>query len=579
VARVVGLDVGARHVRLVEADGSARGLRVLRLGEREVGPVPEGGTREDAVRDAVEALFRDTRASRGDVVLSWPAESAILRELAVPFREDDQIRKVVKFEIESHLHSQSVEDVVVDYVRTGETKDGARILAVAVPKVPLQARLTALDKVKVDPVAVDLDVAALFEAAFACGALEECPNGVLIDIGTRATKIVLVVEGRWATARAVRGGVEGLATSLGEDLGVEGPAAEARAYGGGRPDDLMAVPAVATAEAPPAEQSATSLEGALVADRRSDFLDRLAREVTRTMASAGPSVTLAGVLLTGRGSLVPGVRERLAERLGLPVKPLDLLGKVAHPVPAERAEETAAIYAVALGAAARGLGGAPLALDLRREGLAFARRFDQVKGWIAVALVLLLAGEGLLLDRARREKEAGEAEFGRMVAELNRVSKAVEGDEASKKGYAGILGKAEAARLPKGSGDPLEAVADALARARYMKRHLSEELGLSTDVPSIRSCLQTWLDVHGRVTRGREKLDYFRIESEDYQQDKVTLQVVLGVRSHVDALKDIFNAEPKAFASVEDQGSGSQRPDGRWAFTIVLGLPKPEKPK
>ena len=87
-----GLDVGARHVRLVELEGGSRGLRVCRLGEREIA-LPEGGDREEAVRDAVDALFRETRAGRDETVLSWPAESCILRELSVPFREKDQIRQ------------------------------------------------------------------------------------------------------------------------------------------------------------------------------------------------------------------------------------------------------------------------------------------------------------------------------------------------------------------------------------------------------------------------------------------------------------------------------------------------------
>ena len=65
MARAVGLDIGARHVRLVEVEGSGRGLRVLRLGERDC-VVPEGVDREEAVREAVDALFRDTRASRDE---------------------------------------------------------------------------------------------------------------------------------------------------------------------------------------------------------------------------------------------------------------------------------------------------------------------------------------------------------------------------------------------------------------------------------------------------------------------------------------------------------------------------------
>src|SRR5262245_54379567 len=103
-------------------EGGSRGLRVLRLGERDVA-VPEGGDREEAVREAVDALYKETRAGRDESVLSWPAEACVLRELGVPFREKEQIRKVVKFEFESHLHNQAIEDVVLDFVSTGDTRE------------------------------------------------------------------------------------------------------------------------------------------------------------------------------------------------------------------------------------------------------------------------------------------------------------------------------------------------------------------------------------------------------------------------------------------------------------------------
>ena len=182
MARAVGLDIGANHVRLVEADGGARGIRVLRLGEREI-VVPEGGDREEAVREAVDALMRETRASRDETVLSWPAEGCTVREITVPFREMDAIRKVAKFEFESHLHASAIDDVVMDFSLLGETREGTRLLCFAATKAPLRARLKALLAARVEPVAVDLDLGALAAAAAAAGVLAETPNCVLVRTG------------------------------------------------------------------------------------------------------------------------------------------------------------------------------------------------------------------------------------------------------------------------------------------------------------------------------------------------------------------------------------------------------------
>jgi Tfp pilus assembly PilM family ATPase len=553
LARAVGLDVGARHVRLVELEGGSRGLRVCRLGEREIA-LPEGGDREEAVREATDALFRETRAGRDETVLSWPAESCILRELSVPFREREQIRKVVKFEFESHLHNDAIEDVVLDFVATGETRDGARLLCVAAPKPPLRARLEALRKARVEPVAVDADVASLAAAASAAGLLEGNPTCVLVDVGARTTKLVLVVDGAVRSARAFLGGTD-----------TAGPAP------GGASGAAPAEGAVAAAvEGGAPEAGGTAL--AVAEDRRADLVGRVAREVTRTLANAAAGAAVAKVHVTGRGALLPGFRDGLAARLGFEVLPFDLFGRLQHPVPAERLEEAAATYAVAVGAAARGLGVSPLALDLRREDLAYSRRFDQVKGALAVGLGVLLLGVGFLLWRARGERDVAHAEFNSMVATLRKTSDAVETD------YKKALGEDQAKKLYAGSGDPLAAVPDARRRVKQMNDHLRNEMGISTEVPPIASSLLACRKANEAIKSVREKLEYCLLTSEIYGQKECTINVVLSAAEHVDILKkafeDVKGANGPLFKHVEYGTVQQNKTSGKYAVQFTLRFEK-----
>ncbi len=575
MASVVGLDIGAHRVRLVEAEGGAKGLRILRLGERELGTLPEGGDREAAVAEAVRALLQEFGARGEDVVLSWPAEACILREISVPFREDDQIRKVAKFEFEHHVHSVAIEDVVVDYVRIAETRDGARLLGLAAPKEPLRARLRALDGVRVDPLAVDVDVTALFGAAHATGVLAQHPSCILVDVGARSTKVILVVDGSLRTARALRGGTDALTHLLEDDLGVDAATAASRSLeGGARSDDLMAVPAARPSDLAPAERSAASLEVAVVEDRRTDFLDRLCREVTRTLATAAPGLTFSAVLVTGRGSLLPGVRERLGHRLDLPVYPLDILAGVQHPVPPETVDEANATYAVALGAAARGLRASPLQIDLRREDLAFARRFDQVKGAVAVALALLLVAVGFHLWGATQGKTHWELQFGTALAELRKSRDDVE------KRFERELSRERQdllKRMPARTEDVLQEVNESRRRATYMESALRNELGLSTEVPPIISSLEVMRKVHAAISGVREKIEYCLVLSEQYTQKEAKITLLLSDRTHADVIKAALDALTKGenaiFTSV-DYGNISARKDNRWDPTFTCTLAK-----
>jgi Tfp pilus assembly PilM family ATPase len=547
LGRAVGLDIGARHVRLVEADGGARGIRVVRLGEREI-VVPEGAEREEGVREAVDALLKETRAPRDEVVLAWPAEGCTIREITVPFREADAIRKVAKFEFESHLHASAIDDVVMDYFPLGETREGTRLLCFAASKAPLRARLAALLAARVEPIAVDLDVGTLAAAATAAGVLAETPNCVLADRGARSTKIVIVVDGAIRAARAFLTGSDETAV----------PAPEAAVVAAG----ATAEPSSGTALTAPRQDAAT----------------RLAREITRTIANAAPDAGLTCVWIAGRGALDAGLRADLAAHLGFEVRFLDLFARIPNPVPAENIEEASAVYANALGAAARGLGLGPMTVDLRREDLSYARRFDQVKKPLAAGLAFLLLGLGFLLWRARAEKDASQEEFRTMSATLLATSKSVE-DSFRKE-----LGDSEWKKIYAGTDEPLNLVPESKRRAGQMHDHLRNQLGLSTEVPPIRSGLESFRIVNEAIKKVRDQIDYCLVVTENYTQKEATLQVVLLQPEKADVLLSAFREAKWIDGSplcpkTEDASYGTIKEDskGRYSVSFTLRFEKSEK--
>src|SRR5262245_8950238 len=111
--RGVGLDIGSRTLKLVELSGSAKSFKVQRLWVR---PVPQGeGPEADEARVALlKELFHEAKVSTDDVCVTFDAGATIFREIAVPFREDDKIEKVVRFQAENHLHGRSIDDLVVN---------------------------------------------------------------------------------------------------------------------------------------------------------------------------------------------------------------------------------------------------------------------------------------------------------------------------------------------------------------------------------------------------------------------------------------------------------------------------------
>src|SRR5688572_9420743 len=120
MARAVGLGIGTRTVKVVELSGSAKAFRIQRLAVREVpahppeGTVPAAWDADEALAGVVREVFDSLQLPREDVCASFDSGSTIFREITVPFLETEQIRKVVRFEAENHLHSHSVDEVVVN---------------------------------------------------------------------------------------------------------------------------------------------------------------------------------------------------------------------------------------------------------------------------------------------------------------------------------------------------------------------------------------------------------------------------------------------------------------------------------
>src|SRR5262245_30906306 len=432
MVRSVGIDAGEYAVKTVEVDGSYRKTRLLgyRI-EKVTGAVMETDARAAAAATAVAEALRAAKMC-GDKVLGDPRREAVLRTLEVPARGADAIRKVIKSEVESAIHSHQVDDMVVDFHELGGSPEGSRVLVAAVPKPGLRSMLTALTGEGVEPERVDLDTMALYRVAEWCGAfrapglddeiaLEEddgadvavpavvaaTPPGstgsitAVLDLGARSTRVLLVDGGRLVDMRTLRLGDATIvdAVARGNELpfdtardAVRGVLESGADY---QTEIAAALPVAAEGsgdEAKPAPAAATRrvvVDAAAVDAERATYLQRLARELTRFLAASNCAGRIDALWITGGASQLAGLEDTLREVFGTSPRQLDVLGHVKHSLSAEEADEVAPQLAVALGLALANLGG-PLGFDFRREDLAFTRGFDRVKSALAITCMLML---------------------------------------------------------------------------------------------------------------------------------------------------------------------------------------------
>lgn len=406
--RSIGIDPGDQSVKVVELDGSYRRARLLHVHVAPAGaPTAEGGTRSDVVAAAAQAAM--ATGMKGDSTLGHPCREAVLRTLELPFSGRDAIRKVVKSEIEGEIQSQSVDDMVVDFLELGPgVGGGTRVLVASVPKPSLRAQLQALRGKGVEPENVDLDTMALWRAAHfagaftpAEGAAADAPPRVtaVVDVGSRSVKVLLVEGEKLVEMRALRLGESAIADELARKHGLDEVRARDAVHqslvsGGDLQLEIAAAapkPAEGADAPAPAPARTVVVAHAAIEAAHTAWLQRLARELTRFLTASGRADRLGALYVTGGAGAIHGTAEMLAAVFGAAPQPLDVLGKLQHDLTPEQVAELGPRITTAVGLALGRLGG-PAGFQLRQEDLVLARGFERVKFPLAIAcMVALLA--------------------------------------------------------------------------------------------------------------------------------------------------------------------------------------------
>jgi type IV pilus assembly protein PilM len=435
MAKGTGIEIGATAVTVAEVEGSAKKFRVTGAGRAEFGAPPAGEERIKAIAQAARAAMKAARAARDQVVLSIPACDVIIREIQLPFTEEEQIRKVIKFESESHLHSCDIDDVVVGFQKISESGPRSRVLIFAIKKADIRNALDALDRVGIDPIHVTIDAAALFSVWRALPAGESEGTNVILDVGAVTTTALVTVGEKVRLVRGIRLGTETIAKSVATDLGV--PPDEARektAQFAAKSGQVFALAGELEEQDPAVSTSTSVLQRDIIRDSHGGFSDRIANELRRSLSSVLLDGKLDAIWLTGSGAAAPGLEGALGRAFDVPVRRLETLEGVDHKL----APELADVVTVPIGLGLKALGHDPLALDFRQEEFKFARKFDRLKWVLTMGLALLLflfvflLIHELLESREIQRKQLTVADYAKSIA---------------KKRYLGLLGDPALAKI------------------------------------------------------------------------------------------------------------------------------------
>lgn len=433
--RTLILDCGASRTALGEFSRHGRQLRFDHYAV-EAFPAQSGG--EDnwlAHTQAALLALRDKGKLAGPVVLVLPAHLTLTKFIKTPRVEPAQREKIIRFEAEQSV-PYALADVAWDSVVAAAHAGELDVMLAAAKLEAIEPLCAAVSAAGFEPrLILPSPLATLAACRLAQPSLKE-PTLVL-NLGARSTTLLLIEGSRFAVRTLALGG-QSLTQQIAENQNCE------------------------TEEAERIKLSERS--GSLTADALALHATRLAQEITRSVLHFRRQGGLANpvrVWLGGGGAQLAGLGEALAEKLKVPVVPLDVLSAIEIAAGAARSDaaKDALNLAGLVGAAATQLLPDQTVLNLLPPALRREARQRRRQPWLVAAAALAVAAlwppllhfhsvaaaateKTAAIERALaplREREAHNRATLQQLATLREQVAELQGIEDRRAGWLGLL--------------------------------------------------------------------------------------------------------------------------------------------
>ncbi len=304
----IGLDIGTSGVRAAEVNFGKGEITLAKFGQvaLEDGAVRDGEVMDvEAVGRAIKELWSHTKFSSTKVVLGVANQKVIVRQIDLPYLQGDELKRSLPFQVQDYI-PMPVEHAVLDFHPLEEVEDdGTRLLRgllVAASREMVLNSVHAAQKGGLTPTTVDLSSFAVLRSLGRSSLLGlSGESEALVDIGARVTNIIVHEAGSPRFIRILIMGGQDLTETMAERMGVSLPQAETlkqqRGLGGDENDPAGRV-----------------LESAVAT-----FVDEVRGSLDYFQASQSSS-RIGRILVTGGGSRLTGLSERLAQTTRIPVE-------------------------------------------------------------------------------------------------------------------------------------------------------------------------------------------------------------------------------------------------------------------
>jgi len=201
VPKIIGLDIGSYAVKMVEIDRSKKGFELQFVG---LAPLPDGAVveksikRADAVRLAVESLYRNSKSKTRGIATALSGKAVIIKQVTMSSMSDGQLEKQIQLEAEPYIPFD-IKDVNLDFFIMGDRpeKEGTMdVVLVAAKKDYMEEYLGLISSANLSPIVVDVDPFALEVMYEFCYPNVQEEVVALVNVGASAINVNVLKSGQ-----------------------------------------------------------------------------------------------------------------------------------------------------------------------------------------------------------------------------------------------------------------------------------------------------------------------------------------------------------------------------------------------
>lgn len=349
----IGIDFGTSAIKVVELSYKDQKVHLENYGIVDLNWVnrtdnkddkmsQRGASFEQKLNTSLKELLFKMGIKGGDVCVSIPGFNGLITIIELPEMENEDLAKAIQFEAHKYIPS-SLDEVamsweIIEHVNesgqpagTPEAPKKIKVLLVAAPKKDIEHYDNLVLGTGLTVSAIELETFSITRALTD----ETLGNYFIIDIGSRATNIILVEKGVISVNRNLDAGGNEVTTALEESMGVSRTRAEN--FKKGDKDFLN-------------DTQAPMMIPVL------ELIIGEARRILNTYKTQKPQVPINEIIISGGSAELKGLNEYFSKSLGVKVSSGNPWRKIEYTQELKPlVEQLGSSFTVAIGLALRGI--------------------------------------------------------------------------------------------------------------------------------------------------------------------------------------------------------------------------------